>query len=71
MLNQSEEQETIANNFASLMKSAYTTSIKNCMLWDWVSNHLKPSKNQTKCTLYLNFFADFESLITSCNNEKS
>ena len=41
--------------------SAYTISFKNCMLWDWVSNYLKPSKNQTRCTLNLNFLAVFES----------
>ena len=40
---------------------AYTISFKNCMLWDWVSNDLKPSKNQTKCTLNLNFLVVFES----------
>ena len=31
------------------------------MLCDWVSNYLKPSKNQTKCTLNPNFSAVFES----------
>ena len=27
------------------------------MLCDWVSNYLKPSKNQTKCTLNPHFLA--------------
>ena len=31
------------------------------MLCDWVSNYLKPLKNQTKCTSNLNFLAVFES----------
>ena len=31
------------------------------MLCDWVSNYLKPSKNQKNCTLNLNFSAVFES----------
>ena len=31
------------------------------MLRDWVSSHLKPLKNQTKCQLNLNFLAVFES----------
>ena len=41
------------------------------MLWDWVSTYLKPSKNQTKCTLNLNFLVVLANEITSCNNEKS
>ena len=31
------------------------------MLCDWVSNYLKPSKDQTKCALSLNFLVVFES----------
>ena len=29
------------------------------MLWDLVSNYLKPTKYQTKCTLNLNFLVVF------------
>ena len=31
------------------------------MLWDWVLNYLKPSKNRKKCTLNLDVLAVFES----------